>query len=199
MDNAQPQPPVDTENELAVLEETVRGLQVPTHAAELIADALNFLADHGAGHQVAVLDDVYTAASQMLTTAQKLDQGFRASLAIAKTLRQQREDTRRALADLQRAIEECDVENPDIEALAESIREEQDEMLWYALDDMLAENIAENSPLTYTESWELMNMLTYGSNFDQGHYLWDELRDWIRRAEEFNRTGLTPPSAASNE
>jgi len=187
MDNAQPQPPVDTENELAVLEETVRGLQVPTHAAELIADALNFLAEHGADQQVAVLDDVYTAASQMLTTAQKLDQGFRASLAIAQTIRQQREDTRQTLADLKEAMSDVDTSVPEIDDLwqtiEEIINEENENYLYDAMHELIVDQIACDSGLEYIEAVTLLNLLTDGS-IDENSDLWDELRDWMRRAAE---------------
>ena len=181
------QPPVDTENELAVLEETVRGLQVPTHAAELIADALNFLAEHGADQQVAVLDDVYTAASQMLTTAQKLDQGFRASLAIAQTIRQQREDARQTLADLKEAMSDVDTSVPEIDDLwqtiEEIINEENENYLYDAMHELIVDQIACDSGLEYIEAVTLLNLLTDGS-IDENSDLWDELRDWMRRAAE---------------
>ncbi len=173
-------PPVDnTETELAVLEETVHNLAIPVQSAELIADALNFLAEHGADDKAAVLNDIYDATSAMLQTAQQLDQGFRASLNIAKTLRQQREDARQALADLKEAIDTCDVENPEIEALAESIREEQDEMLWYFFEEMLIDHLVDDTPLTYQEGSRFIQALR---EIDAGDVLIAELKEWIERA-----------------
>jgi hypothetical protein len=196
----EPNPPVDTtETELAVLEETVRHLPVPTQAAELIADALNFLAENGAGHQAAVLDDVYDATSTMLQTAQQLDQGFRASLNIAKTLRQQREDARQALADLKKALDEADLNNDDVaqlwEAAEECFNEEQMWYIWDVMYEEVTERIWNSTPLSFEESRDLLNALTE-EWIDSEHYLWNDLRDWLRRIKETADTGLCPPPAA---
>lgn len=177
---------------LAVVQEAVSTLANPIPILEDIEAELDILNEEEADPEA--LNAIHTNAITLLDAQQRLAAAFMTTLELAKTLKDQREATRRTLADLQRAVEECDVENPDIEALAESIREEQDEMLWYTLDDMLVENFAESSPLTQDEAYRLVNLVIY--NLEHDHYLWDELRDWIRRADEYTRTGITPSAAA---
>ncbi len=193
-------PPADnTETELAVLEETVRNLPIPTQAAELIADALNYLANDGAEDKAVVLDDIYNATSAMLQTAQQLDQGFRASLNIAKTLRQQREDARQALASLKDALQNADTDNDDVAALWEAAEEcFNEEQMWYIWDmmyDEVTDRIWNSTPFSYEEARDLINALT-DEWIDENHYLWDELRDWLRRIKETADTGICPPPAA---
>jgi len=183
----------NTETELALLEETMRSLPVPARAAEIISDGLNFLYDNGADDQAEVLEDIHRAASAMLQTTQQINQGFGAALHIAKALREQ---ARRTLADLKEAIETCDTDVPEIEGLAEMLREEQDEMLWYTLDDILLDQITCNTPLDYREGNHLLAVLE-GGDLDSDHYLWDELRDWIRRAQMTIDTCICPEPAAN--
>jgi DNA repair exonuclease SbcCD ATPase subunit len=178
---------------LAVVQEAVSTLANPIPILEDIEAELDILNEEAADPEA--LNAIHTNAITLLDAQQRLATAFMTTLELAKALKDQREQARQTLAELKRAIEECDIENPDVEALAESIREEQDEMLWYTLDDMLADNIAQNSALTYVEANDLLCLLT--GEIDTDHYLWDELRDWMRRASEYTRTGITPPAAAN--
>lgn len=195
-----PNPPVDnTETDLALLEETMRSLPVPAHAAEIISDGLNFLYENGADDKAEVLEDIHRAASAMLQTTQQINQGFGAALHIAKSLREQREEARQALSDLRKALDQIDLDHEDVAAVWEAAEEcFNEDQLWYIFDLMyeeVAERIYGSSPLLLTEAHELLDVLT-GGRLDEGHYLWDELRGWMRRARETADTGICPPAAA---
>ncbi len=175
---------------LATVQEAVSVLANPIPVLEDIEAELDILNEEEADPEA--LNAIHENAITLLDSQQRLVTAFMTTMELAKALKDQREQTRQTLANLQRAVEECDTENPDIDALVMSIQEEQDEFLWYTLDDMQAENIAEESGLDYPEAYQMMNILT-GGGLDTDHYLWDELRDWIRRAQETIRTGLCPP------
>jgi hypothetical protein len=60
----------------------------------------------------------------------------------------------------------------------------------------VTECIADNTPLDWDESRQILSLLS-GAELEEDHYLWGDLRDWMRRASEYTRTGITPPAAAS--
>ncbi len=178
---------------LAVVQEAVSVLANPIPVLEDIEAELDMLNDEEADPEA--LNAIHENAITLLDSQQRLATAFMTTLELAKALKDQREQARQTLAELQRAIEECDTDNPDIDALVMSISEEQEEWIWYTLDDMQAENIAEESGLDYSEAYQMMNILT-GGGLDTDHYLWGELRDWMRRAQETIRSGICPPPAA---
>ncbi len=184
--NTAPTPAADQEidQRLAVVQEAVSVLANPIPVLEDIEAELDILNDGEA--DPGALNAIHENAITLLDSQQRLATAFMTTLELAKALKDQREQARQTLADLQRAVEECDVENPDIEALAESIREEQDEMLWYFFEEMLIDHLVDDTPLTYQEGNHFITVLR---EIDAGDVLIAELKEWIERAYEV----LYPP------
>lgn len=196
---ASPAPVADEAAQLTALVTQVSALPAPSVAGDLITDAINFLFENGAADKKVVLDDIYTSASALVTAVQQTTQAFTATMSIAQTLRKQREEARQALETLKHAVETADTSVPEInelwDSIADLINEENMECIWDVADNYIAESISDNTPLTWSETHTLLDLLQ-GGEIEPDHYLWDVLRDWMRRASEFLRTGVTPPPGA---
>ena len=201
--NTAPTPAADQEidQRLAVVQEAVSVLANPIPVLEDIEAELDILNDEEADPEA--LNAIHNNAVTLLDSQQRLATAFMTTLeALAKALKDQREAARKALDELKNAIDDVDLNVPEVERLATMIKEMQSEdQMWY-FDDMawehVEEGIVESSPLDYTEASGLLSMLTDGE-IEHDHYLWDELRDWMRRTRDYINTGITPPPAASNE
>jgi len=189
MTNATPAADQELDTRLAVIQQTVSAIANPVLFIEDIENELDILAEDQADPEA--LQAINANAIALLDTQQRFASAFKSAIEIATALRAQRETTRTRLRKLEKAIDECDIEVPEIELLAEAIREEQDEYLWLVLDEMLADQIACGIGIPLGETVTLVNCLTSGDLL--GHYLVDALRDWVRRADEYIRTGITPP------
>lgn len=187
--------PDELDTRLATVQQLVSALDNPIPLVEDIEAELENLDDEGADPEA--LTAISHNAISLLDIQRQQAAAFVGVMDIAQQFRQQRETVRARLSQLQEAIATCDVEVPEIEALAETIRDEQEEMFWNVMDDMFADQIVSSLYLTYSEANKLVGLLTEGE-LDSDHFLVDELKDWIRRADEYLRTGLTPPPDISD-
>lgn len=184
---------------LAVVQEAVSVLANPIPVLEDIEAELDILNDEAADPDA--LNAIHNNAVTLLDSQQRLATAFMTTLELAKALKDQREQARQRLADLKEAIDNADTSVPEIESLWEMVEESNMEWLMYSFDDEWerpVEDLINTTPLDEDEAHSLINVLI-GQDLPQDHYLWDELRDWIRRAEETALTGICPPPAASNE
>jgi len=186
----------EPEDQLTLLDHEVTDLIDPGNFVRLIDLELDELWNQGADKDA--INAISSNTVALLESAQKLNASFRASMDIAQKLREQREAARIELAELKTALDEVDLSIPAIEALVEGIEEEAVEtaemfameMMW----DHYIDRITDETPLTYSEALSLMSRLTDDAgDIDVDHYLWDELKDWMRRCDEYARTGITPP------
>jgi hypothetical protein len=195
MNNAPPVtlPADDLDSRLAVIQEAANNLINPALLVEDIENELDILAEEQADPEA--INAIHTNAITLFDAQERLTTAFATTMEVAQTLKQQREDARTALADLKRSIAEANIDVPEIEDLWTTIEEmvSDDQMLYF--DDMAREHIIERiwdaSPLDYSESNRIVDLLT-GNEIETDHYLWDDLRDWMRRADELIRTGVTP-------
>lgn len=204
MTNANPATPAadqEIDARLAVVQEAVSVLANPIPLLEDIENELDLLAGDEADPEA--LNAIHTNAVTLIDSQQRLATAFMTTLELAKALKDQREAARQTLADLKKSINDADMNVPEIEALWETIEEMVSEDNMYYMDeyawDTITDQIANESPLDYSEAVRILNLLTGGNIIDDDHYLWDELRDWIRRANECSRTGLTPPPAIDHD
>ncbi len=186
----------EIDQRLAVVQEAVSVLANPIPVLEDIEAELDILNDEEADPEA--LNAIHENAITLLDSQQRLATAFMTTLELAKALKEQREQARQGLDELKQAISSADLNVPEIEGLWETIEEmvSEDSMNYfddYAWDSMI-DRIAEETPLDYRESYQLLNLLT-GEQIEENHYLWDELRDWMRRAEETAKTGICPPPA----
>lgn len=188
-----PVTPDDVTTQIATLEQTVSGLIDPARFADNIMDSLNDLAQQEA--DPASLEAIYSNASALTDTASTLNQTMQASLKLARSVQQQRDAAKKALDDLREAMRRVDTLDPEISAFYDSVEEVL--MVWHQeswVDDMyemLIDEAINFTCLDGNEVGQLLDMLT-GDGPDYDHYLWHELREWIRRAEHVVETGHEP-------
>ena len=194
-----PTPAADQEIDarLAVVQEAVSTLANPIPILEDIEAELDILNEEEADPEA--LNAIHTNAITLLDAQQRLATAFMTTLELAKALKDQREQARQGLAELKRAIEDADTDVPEIGSLWETVEEMVSEDSMNYFFDMawehVAESIADSSPLDWDESQRILALLCDGG-LEMDHYLWNDLRDWMRRASEYTRTGITPPVAA---
>jgi hypothetical protein len=188
MNNAKPATPAadqEIDARLAVVQEAVSTLANPIPILEDIEAELDILAGEEADPEA--LDAIHNNAITLLDSQQRLATAFMTTLELAKALKDQREQARQGLAELKQAIDDADRDVPEVESLWQTIEEiisEENEMyLWDMMYEVIDDQIAFGSGLSHTEAAALTNLLT-GGCFEDDHPLWDELRDWIRRAEK---------------
>lgn len=185
--------PDDVTTQITTLEQTLSGLIDPARFADTIMDTLNDLAQQEA--DPASLDAIFSSANALTETASTLNQTMRASLHLAKTVKEQRDAARKALADLREAMRTVDFTDPDVEALRETVEEiviEWHQESWFdEMEETYVENIVQYTPLDYHGAEALLDLLT-GGGPDIDSYIWSELSDWIRRAQNIAEVGCEP-------
>lgn len=169
----------DPETQLALLEQDAAYLADPSPAVETIADGLEYL--HATGASPDALVAIQDGAAYLVEVVQQHNQALQGALALARKVREQRDQTRQALDELRRALDEIDTSVPEIEQLYEYVTENAEmgflEMMW----EFLTDHIMMTSPLEYYEANELLDILTGDVILDDSP-LWADLRDWMKRA-----------------
>lgn len=189
----------EIDQRLATIQGAFSVLADPIPIIEDIEAELDILADEEADPEA--LQAIHSNAIALLDTQQRISSALKSVMEISAALRAQREEARQTLSDLRIAIETADTAVPEIEALWEMIEESNMEWLMFSLDgewERPVDELINTTPLDEDEARLLINILI-GQDLDLDHYLWDELRDWMRRARETADTGICPPPAASNE
>lgn len=174
--------PADDVTALAALEQTASALVDPTIAADVIEQGLNFIYTNEGEHLEAVLDDIQLSVNALVANADDLGAKLQAAVAMAKTLREQRESARQALQDLQDAIVNHDLSHPEIDGLIDSLTEsitwEIEEQIWDVLWEHVIDRITDESPLDYTQANHLLDILT-GGEVAHDSPVWREITEWI--------------------
>lgn len=169
----------EPEPQLAMIEQDAAYLADPSPAVENIAASLDYLYNTGASPDalIAIQDN----AAYLVETIQQHNQALQGALALARKIREQRDQTRQVLDELRHALDEIDTSVPEVEQLYEYVTEEAEmgilEMMW----EYLGDHIMMASPLEYYEANELLDILT-GDVIDEASPLWADLRDWMKRA-----------------
>ena len=182
----------DIESRLTVVQQAVDDLVDTNFIVEDIENELDILADEEADPEA--LGAIHGHAITLLDAQARLNAAFQTALELAAALKGQRESARQSLVELKAAISNIDTDVPEINDLWQAAEESASEWLMYSLYDPwenVVEQLINTTPLEEEEASKLIGVLT--EEFDPEHYLWDELRDWVRRADEFVRTGITPP------
>ena len=182
----------DIESRLTVVQQAVDDLVDTNFIVEDIENELDILADEEDDPEA--LGAIHGHAITLLDAQARLNAAFQTALELAAALKGQRESARQSLVELKAAIANIDTDVPEINDLWQAAEESASEWLMYSLYDPwenVVEQLINTTPLEEEEASKLIGVLT--EEFDPEHYLWDELRDWVRRADEFVRTGITPP------
>jgi hypothetical protein len=182
----------DIESRLTVVQQAVNDLVDTEFIVEDIENELDILAEEDADPEA--LGAIHSHAVTLLDAQTRLNAAFQTALELAAALKSQRESARQSLVELKAAIANIDTDVPEINDLWLSAEESASEWLMYSLYDeweTVVEQLINTTPLEEDEASKLIGVLT--DEFDPEHYLWDELRDWIRRMDETIRTGITPP------
>jgi hypothetical protein len=167
---------------LTTLEARASALADPSAAIDTIVNALDYLDESGA--DPAALDEIHASAEELVESIQALDNISKDSVDLAKSLRQQREEARQALAELKEAIESADTSVPEIEMLWSAVEESNMEWLMYSLFDeweRIVDELINVTPLDEDEARSLISVLA-SEDLPADSPLWDDLRDWIARA-----------------
>ncbi|NLF78156.1 MAG: hypothetical protein GX573_20885 [Chloroflexi bacterium] len=139
----------DVARELAVLQDQVNGLADPNAAAEAVAAELDYLYSVGADTQS--LQVIHDQASVLLDASQQLGQAFSAALHVAQRIREQRNTAQEALAKLKTAVENADLDQPEVaqlfEELSEMAQEDAEVYFWDMMWEFLEDHIVMNTPL----------------------------------------------------
>jgi hypothetical protein len=164
----------EVDRALAAVEQHVNDLADPRDSAGAIADALDRL--YASGADAGTVNAIHAHAVEMLETSQSLHQVVQTTLEMARALREQRERLRQAIAEMDTSV-------PEIEDLVETIREETSEEEYWYLQDMIVDSVVEdlalNTPLSWQEASQLADVILTGGELEDGHPLWDELREWL--------------------
>jgi hypothetical protein len=176
----------DYTTELATLSQRIGDLVDPGQAAYDIGNVLETL--YAKGTDAEALETIQAGAEKLLETSDQLLQAFKTTVEIARALQQQRNQASQKLAQLRQAIAEEDWNQPEIEQLIESIREQIEECnqqyfydVWF---DMASDQIVSSTGLDWNDASRLLGLITGDTDLPIDHGLWIELREWLDRAEE---------------
>jgi hypothetical protein len=171
--------------DLDAIQDRVLSLPNPDDLGIEIAIRLRKLYDAGA--DPATVEDIHAGASDLVNIIDDQFAAFKSALEIAYTIHQQREKVREELAKLRQAIDDTDRTHPDLEALFEDLEMQINEEAYISVMEMMwdieLDCIAQNTPLDWPEAGTLICIIN-GEVLPDDSPLWDELRDWLDRAEQ---------------
>jgi len=155
-------------------------------AVEQVSAALDVMYSTGKADARA-LEAVQDGAQAILDTTQQLFAAFKATLDVARQLREQREKVRADLAELRSAIRNRDRMNPEVDTLLDEIYmealAETSEYFAETWVDTMVEDICASGPLGIGEAYQLIRILLEG-DLPCSHPMWDTLRDFIQQGTE---------------
>ncbi len=173
---------IQANDDLGALEQVANVPPDLTIHTDVIEQGLNFIFHNGGDHLDAVLDDIQYSTNALVNQAQDVLDKLQAAVAMAKTLRGQREAARRKLAELQEAIADHDTTHPElnnlVDSLTESITWEIEEQIWDMIWEHTIDRITDESPLDYTQANRLLAILTEGE-VEHDASVWARLTAWI--------------------
>jgi hypothetical protein len=200
VNSALPAADEEIESRLITVERAVNDLVDTGFVVEDIENELDILTEDDADPEA--VGAIHSHVITLLDAQERLNSAFKTAMELARALKDQREQARGALDELKEAVRNADQNVPEVEDLYTTIEEMIAEEQMYYFDDVswevVQESIADSSPLSHAEVSHLLALLNSG-DIEERHYLWDELRDWMRRADEFVRTGITPPIGVDSD
>lgn len=152
---------------------------------DVIVDAvgvqLDALASGGADPQR--LDVIHDASRDLAEQAHTLHNQVRTALEIARSVREQREAARGKLDALRRAMDDIDLDVPEVEEMYQAVEEMTMDWAWEVAADNLHDEIVSNTPLDWREAGNLIDLINGdGPALDDPR--WHELRDWLRHMRQ---------------
>ena len=172
----------DPDNQLVALQDQMSDVADPTINMDVIIDGINYI-EETHPELSPVLDDMYNATGELVKLIELHRQTVEAAAALALTFRQQREAAQQAFAELREALENWDMSNPAIAMMLEEFEAANQESMFEYVDEVIIENIMNNTQLSEEESRRIYTLISGGGWLELDDPHWETLKAWIASAQ----------------